>query len=40
MSYVDKDSEIFRVLESSGITLQNEIEMLILAKEMDMVSIG
>jgi len=40
ISYVDKDSEIFRVLHKSGITLDNEIEMLKLAKEMDMVSIG
>ena len=40
ISYVDKDSEIFRVLSSSGITLQNEIDMLILAKEMNMVTIG
>jgi predicted TIM-barrel enzyme len=40
ISYVDKDSEIYRVLTKSGITLDNEIEMLKLAKEMDMVSIG
>ena len=40
ISYVDKDSEIFRVLSSSGITLQNEINMLCLAKEMNMVTIG
>jgi predicted TIM-barrel enzyme len=40
ISYVDKDSEIYRVLNKSGITLDNEIEMLKLAKEMDMVSIG
>ncbi|MGJ8679394.1 phosphoenolpyruvate hydrolase family protein [Paraglaciecola sp.] len=40
ISYVDKDSEIFKVLTSAGITLQNEIDMLILAKEMDMVTIG
>ena len=40
ISYVDKDSEIYRVLTKSGITLDNEIEMLSLAKEMDMVSIG
>ncbi len=40
ISYVDKDSEIFRVLTKSGITLDNEIEMLALAKEMGMVSIG
>lgn len=40
ISYVDKDSEIFRVLTKSGITLDNEIEMLKLAKELDMVSIG
>lgn len=40
ISYVDKDSEIYRVLTKSGITFDNEIELLKLAKEMDMVSIG
>ncbi len=40
ISYVDKDSEIYKVLTKSGITLDNEIAMLRLAKEMDMVSIG
>ena len=40
VSYVDKDSEIFKVLTKSGITLDNEIEMLKLAKEMQMVSVG
>ncbi len=40
ISYVDKDSEIYRVLTKSGITLDHEIEMLKLAKEMDMVSVG
>jgi predicted TIM-barrel enzyme len=40
ISYVDKDSEIFKVLKSAGITIENEIEMLSLAKEMGMVTIG
>jgi predicted TIM-barrel enzyme len=40
VSYVDKDSEIFKVITSAGITLQNEIDMLVLAREMDMVTIG
>ena len=40
ISYVDKDSEIFKVLRSAGITIENEIEMLALAKEMGMVTIG
>ena len=41
ISYVDRDSEIFKVLTSAGITIDNEIEMLKLAKEeMDMVTIG
>ena len=40
ISYVDKGSEIRDVLESAGINLQNEIDMLKLAGEMDMVSIG
>jgi len=40
ISYVDADSEIFAILNASGITLQNEIDMLCLAREMDMVAIG
>ncbi len=40
ISYVDKDSEIRRVLESAGITFAHEIDMLALAREMDMVGIG
>jgi predicted TIM-barrel enzyme len=41
ISYIDHDSEIFKVMTSAGITLQNEIDMLILAKEeMDRVSVG
>jgi predicted TIM-barrel enzyme len=34
----DKDSHIYQVLVQSGITLQNEIDMLVLAKEMGMVT--
>jgi len=40
VSYVDKGSEIFRVLQSAGITFQNEIDMLNLAKELGMVTVG
>ena len=41
ISYVDHDSEIYKVLTSAGITLDNEIDLLKLAKdEMDMVAIG
>ena len=41
ISYVDRDSEIYRVLTSAGITLDNEIDMLRLAREeMNMVAIG
>ncbi len=40
ISYVDKDSEIYKVLTKSGIILDHEIKMLKLAKELDMVSIG
>jgi predicted TIM-barrel enzyme len=40
IGYVDKDSEIYRVMTKAGITLDNEIELLKLCKEMDMVSIG
>jgi len=40
ISYVDHDSEIYKVLTKAGVTLDNEIEMLALANEMDMVSVG
>ena len=40
ISYVDKDSEIFKVMTSAGITFQNEIDFLTLAKEMGMVTVG
>ncbi len=41
ISYVDKDSEIFRVLTSAGVTLQNEVDMLAHARwEMGMVTVG
>lgn len=40
ISYVDKDSNLYKVLTSAGITLQHEIDMLRLAREMDMVTIG
>ncbi|MFT7517606.1 MAG: putative TIM-barrel enzyme [Myxococcota bacterium] len=40
VSYVDKDSTLYQVLRNSGITFENEIEMLQLAKEMGLVTIG
>ncbi|MDX1395919.1 MAG: phosphoenolpyruvate hydrolase family protein [Gemmatimonadota bacterium] len=40
ISYVDKDSEIYRVLVKSGITFENEVEMLSLAKEMGLVTVA
>ena len=40
ISYVDKDSQIFRVLNKCGVTLQNEIDMLSLGREMNMVTVG
>ena len=41
ISYVDKDSEIYRVLTQSGITLDNEIEMLRYAREeAELVTVG
>ena len=40
MSYVDKDSNLRKVLRQSGITFQVEIDMLKLTREMDMVSVG
>lgn len=38
VSYVD--GEIKNVLTSTGVTLENEIEMLVLAKEMGLISVG
>ncbi len=40
ISYVDKDSQIYRVLTKSGITFDHEIELLKVAKEMGMVTIA
>ncbi len=40
ISYVDKDSNLSRVLTKSGITFDNEVEMLALAKEMEMVTVA
>lgn len=40
LSYVDKDSTIYKVLVKSGITFQNEVDMLALAKEMGHVTVG
>ncbi|MEM7200677.1 MAG: phosphoenolpyruvate hydrolase family protein [Planctomycetota bacterium] len=40
ISYVDKDSQIYRVLTKSGVTFDHEIELLKVAKEMGMVTIG
>ena len=40
ISYVDKDSEVYRVLTKSGITFDNEVELLKVAKEMGMVTIA
>lgn len=40
ISYVDKDSQIFKVLNKSGITFDHEVEMLKVAKESGMVTIA
>lgn len=40
LSYVDKDSTVYAVLTKSGITFQNEIDMLVLAKQMGHVTVG
>ncbi len=40
ISYVDKDSNIYRVLTSAGITYDHEVEMLALARAMEMVTIA
>lgn len=40
ISYVDKDSHVYKVMTRAGITLQNEIDMLKVAREMGLVTIG
>ncbi len=40
ISYVDKDSNLYKLLVKSGITFDHEVEMLALAKEMDMVTVA
>jgi predicted TIM-barrel enzyme len=40
ISYYDKDSNIYKILTSAGITFEHEIEMLKLAREMEMVTIA
>jgi predicted TIM-barrel enzyme len=40
ISYVDKGTTIYNVLTKSGITFDHEVEMLALAKEMDMVTVA
>ena len=40
ISYVDKDSQIYKVMNKSGITFEHEVEFLKYAKEVGMVSIG
>ena len=40
ISYVDKDSQVFKVLNKSGITFDHEVEMLKVAKDMGMVTVG
>jgi len=40
ISYVDKDSNLYKVLTSAGITLQHEIDMLSLAREMGLLTVG
>ena len=40
ISYYDKDSHIYKILTSAGITFEHEIQMLKLAKEMDMVTVA
>ena len=40
ISYYDKDSSIYKILTSAGITFEHEIQMLRLAKEMDMVTVA
>jgi len=40
ISYYDKDSQIYKILTSAGITFDHEVQMLKLAKEMDMVTVA
>ena len=40
ISYVDKDSNLYAVLTKSGITFDNEVAMLKLAREMDLVTVA
>jgi len=40
VSYVDKGTTIYEVLRKSGITFENEVEMMALAKSMGMVTVG
>jgi predicted TIM-barrel enzyme len=40
VSYVDKDSNLYKVLKQCGITFEEEVAMLKLAKEMGMLSVG
>lgn len=41
VSYIDKDSNIYKVLRKCGVTFENEVEMLRIAKEeLGMVTIG
>ena len=40
ISYYDKDSNIYKILTSAGITFEHEIEMLKLGREMDMATVA
>jgi len=40
IGYYEKSSLMYKVLTQAGITLENEIEMLKLAKEMDLITFG
>ncbi|RKY21208.1 MAG: hypothetical protein DRQ55_05100 [Planctomycetota bacterium] len=40
VSYVDKGTQIYEVLRSSGVTFEHEIALLELAREMGMVTVG
>lgn len=40
ISYVDKDSQVYKVLHSAGVTFENEVQTLKLARELGMLTIG
>jgi predicted TIM-barrel enzyme len=40
ISYVDKDSQVYKVLTKSGVTFDHEVQMLKVAREMGMITVA